>query len=1014
MKKNQQYYTFISYKHYDNATNQFEMDTYWAISIAKGLKAMRIPNAKSSYKVDENYLINTTPRDKTINPVFRDEDSMASETSLKGSIRHALENSRTLVIITSDEMLKDQREKVKNKENAWCFEEIEYYIKLGHTLDDIYIVYASESDLNYSYDFIPDPLKRFKGYNGIKPICVNDYTHGTNKKLSEMKKEATKKITAAVASNIFHTDPDTFLRYNEEQERKRKITLITLTSIIFVLLMGVLFTFNSLQTTKINRLIEQSRVALSQGDRQAALKLSLESCDLPLSFSRIPINNLRKYLFNKTTSKAILHNWVEFSEDGSKLCLYDSDFKGRYIAILKTSDFSEIKRIPYFHSSPMRVIPDPQMEKIAVLDWDSLRVYDIKSGKVVKTALIGAGSDFSYSHYWFSNDGKFFLSQRAEQIISVSMESNDIEELIISDPQTLQEFRLISGHLIMRAFNKSDNSFYTILTNPLRKELISHTKISGNDLWDYCPQTKTLAVLTEKGITLVNNAEEETIPVPFKRVNTLSFSPQKGLLAYGLNSDSNQKDTIVINGRAFRYTASDVIKWISPTDIKYKDAYGKIVLMNVSSGKVFDLEQDMTLSHFKVSENHIINYESSAEIVGGYRYEVNIPDINCIKYNWPDLFDCRPIKDLYYIDQGKKVIYTIPGKAIYCQDEINGDVIWDIKLNSYSSQSPIQGINHQTGMILINNTLYNSLSGEVIKTLQGWTARFIGNDFIAIEANGGTTFISLPDLDEVATIDCPISKLRYSSNFFISPRTNEKDWYYLFDCSTMRGYSISDDLSERDLIISNDRSKAITFGVDGSKETRNIRKYSFRVYDIYNGSQICQDSIYGYLVWPGSTMFNGNNICFVLENGFCFYDIQKKKKTIVYTGLDNRPTNPVQISDYKYLFNVPLVGIYEINLKTSKIRKTKYHSNGYTIELFNNQFLLTGSSLYDVKKGRIIASDIQPVTRIEDEWIYSISDNKEIKIPFLNDSQLKELFTKEVGDRVLTEKERMYYQNINQ
>src|SRR5579862_5065914 len=86
------YAVFISYRHADNK----ETGRQWATWLHQALETYEIPKDLVGTKNNRG-----EPIPESLYPIFRDEEELPADADLTQSIRHALENSDTLVVLCS-------------------------------------------------------------------------------------------------------------------------------------------------------------------------------------------------------------------------------------------------------------------------------------------------------------------------------------------------------------------------------------------------------------------------------------------------------------------------------------------------------------------------------------------------------------------------------------------------------------------------------------------------------------------------------------------------------------------------------------------------------------------------------------------------------------------------------------------------------------------------------------------------------------------------------------------------
>lgn len=169
-------YAFISYK-------RIEPDETWAKNLHRLLNSWYIPtDIAYSERLNNN---------KRISPIVRDKDNFPPGNGLDETIKTALRQSRSLILILSKAMIEDQMARRSKGEHAYIFEEIEYFQSLERSQRSIIPVYIDSDNQNPS-ELLPPMLK---GYDKLI-LNVNDY-------FQTSKRQWSKRVAAAVAAGIF-------------------------------------------------------------------------------------------------------------------------------------------------------------------------------------------------------------------------------------------------------------------------------------------------------------------------------------------------------------------------------------------------------------------------------------------------------------------------------------------------------------------------------------------------------------------------------------------------------------------------------------------------------------------------------------------------------------------------------------------------------------------------------------------------------------------------------------------
>lgn len=143
------YYAFISYKHYSKWAVWAKRDEQWANKIHKYLETWKIPTALS-----DSLRIHHT--DKHIKPVFQDTKQMYAGDEVQDILRENLQQSKSLVVVCSKELIANQRALIKAKKQPYIFNEIKFMLELGRP---IILVWIDEEPFDKtSRKCMPEPL----------------------------------------------------------------------------------------------------------------------------------------------------------------------------------------------------------------------------------------------------------------------------------------------------------------------------------------------------------------------------------------------------------------------------------------------------------------------------------------------------------------------------------------------------------------------------------------------------------------------------------------------------------------------------------------------------------------------------------------------------------------------------------------------------------------------------------------------------------------------------------------
>jgi len=196
LKKN--YKAFISYSH---------SDARWGAWLHNALESYRTPKRLQR----EVSLHGAVPA--TLSPIFRDQEELASAYDLTKSIRNALEQSESLVVICSPEAARSR----------WVNREIEYFKQLGRSERIFCLIVAGDpTAINSAADCFPPMLRKSFDANGqpteavVEPVAADVRPHADGKRLARQK----------IIAGLLGVSLDE-LRRREQHRRNRRLVAAT-------------------------------------------------------------------------------------------------------------------------------------------------------------------------------------------------------------------------------------------------------------------------------------------------------------------------------------------------------------------------------------------------------------------------------------------------------------------------------------------------------------------------------------------------------------------------------------------------------------------------------------------------------------------------------------------------------------------------------------------------------------------------------------------------------------------
>lgn len=396
------FYAFISYKHSRSDSGKFKNDGAWATALDNELRKLNIPTT-----IDDTELIKVD--DDTVHPVFRDVSSLNTvrKGQLPKKLIERLRESKTLVLIVSKEMIREQNEK-HSKGEAWIYWEVETFLKLhGHNWNKIIPVYVDKDD--YSPEKIKSKIGFERKFENIeKPYqdYKDEYDWDSEIDLFYQK------TAAAVASDIFHVSKDTFwntkekARQAQEAERKKAIAQkrFWIMAAAAVAILAISATLLAL-TSKSNIFLSQAKAALQAGNRGKAITLSEKSYHYwPRTKG---VAEARWAAKDSTIAYMTVNSAVCFDKKDSIFAYID---KSRFVVIVDAKSFKEIDRIDVGNATYINMSPNGRTIAVKAGTGDTRhRFYDRVSRQWWENKSYGYYSSNGNRPYMFSEDGQWFF-----------------------------------------------------------------------------------------------------------------------------------------------------------------------------------------------------------------------------------------------------------------------------------------------------------------------------------------------------------------------------------------------------------------------------------------------------------------------------------------------------------------------------------------------------------------------------------------------------------------------------
>lgn len=264
----QQYYAFISYR-------RDGLDKKWANLIYKQLTSYSL---KVYFKDIEESIVQLekiNADDKTIKPIFKDTEQLTAGGELTNKIKHALENSRKLIVVCSRNM---------KEHEYWINLEVKYFISLGHGPEDILpIIIESQIENSTPEKCFPTNLPKSWHAISILDHKLTSEDGYLAKLIMSIGNNKYRKTILSLIPNLFPTIKRS-LEELWEIDKRQKITkwlLSMLLIILFTATLSISFIYVYINRTRAYegiamRLIDEAQIECDNRNMQQAALLLQE------------------------------------------------------------------------------------------------------------------------------------------------------------------------------------------------------------------------------------------------------------------------------------------------------------------------------------------------------------------------------------------------------------------------------------------------------------------------------------------------------------------------------------------------------------------------------------------------------------------------------------------------------------------------------------------------------------------------------------------------------------------
>lgn len=397
------YYAFISYKHYSKWAVWAKRDEQWANKIHKYLETWRIPTALS-----DSLRIHHT--DKHIKPVFQDTKQMYAGDEVQDILRENLEQSKSLVVVCSKELIANQRALIKAKKQPYIFDEIKFMLELGRPIILVWI--DDEPFDKTSRKCMPEPLIG----KDLKVIDVNAFR---KKEFFQLKR----RVTAEVAASIFKTNLAAFW---DIYDRQRKLTLLWI-GVILAITLAVVAWLNTQRNMNIAyNLAAEARVEIERGNRHAAGIMAAKAYEHYKDVEGLSV--LMHQCLDESLPVKTFNAGISVCE---KAGIYAAVEGQRWLRVYSLKNDSLLASFDGYNVSGVTLSPDGS--RIAGFSANFLRVFDVRSKDPEPLMEL---SDGRFERVDFNASGTLLLTQHSHchgwKLYEVGKKETLYEDIFIS------------------------------------------------------------------------------------------------------------------------------------------------------------------------------------------------------------------------------------------------------------------------------------------------------------------------------------------------------------------------------------------------------------------------------------------------------------------------------------------------------------------------------------------------------------------------------------------------------
>ena len=496
------YDAFISYRH-------LELDSHVAKKLQNLLEGYKAPkHAKCQYT-------------SKIKRLFRDETELNSNGNLSNEIKGALENSRFLVVVCSEE----------TKNSKWCMEEIEYFKSLhGWHLDNILTLLVSGNPNEvFPHQLCYETKETFDDSGNpqtvqyeVEPLAANVTAKNKGQAIRKLKKEYLR-----IAAAILGCEFDTLYKRHKRIRIKNALCLASVISVICIILGTVFLNQFAASEERQSRLLHSSAVSFMNDTDSADYQKSM------YYLAKSAANHYPKEKFqNVTIHKALRSAYFPVESE----CL-NGKITGNAIVAEQPSQngYSEV-----LVSKSMKFVTaaNPKNGRMLIYNGENSYITD-KDKKISNETFITSCSN---GRYWvFSPDREPAVNEECQVTVydSDSEKFHTLDFVAKNNPlikvntddtfgisvDICESYAVITcrGYLYLYTF---DGNNYTITNTISYVEFLSTKDTNGT----YPIASENPVIISGKLKMVAINDLNETIIISAEAMKPINVIPTKGIL----------------------------------------------------------------------------------------------------------------------------------------------------------------------------------------------------------------------------------------------------------------------------------------------------------------------------------------------------------------------------------------------------------------------------------------------------------------------------------------------------